>query len=213
MWQPTPEALAEEREFQRLYGAWDPLAPSDLPAFLDGFAGEWWVVGGWAIEAFTGVPRHHEDVDLVIWRRDLPAFLELVGDRYHVWSAGSGALRPVNADWPEPHEGAGQVWLREHALAPWIVDCLLQDERDGQWVSRRDDDHVAPLGEVTWLAGDGIRYQRPEITLHHKAAHTRPKDDADFDACWPLLDESARAWLREAIARTYGSEHAWLARG
>ena len=32
----------------------------------------WWVVGGWAIEAFTGVARRHEDIDLVIWARDLP---------------------------------------------------------------------------------------------------------------------------------------------
>jgi hypothetical protein len=43
----------------------------------------WWLVGGWAIEAFTGVLHEHEDIDLSIPTGDTTAFGEHVG----VWVA------------------------------------------------------------------------------------------------------------------------------
>ena len=70
---------------------------------------------------------------------------------------------------------------------------------------------MAPVEDVTWLAESGIRYLRPEITLLYKAALHRPKDDRDLAVTWPLLDEDARAWLRESVTRLY-PDHAWLAR-
>jgi hypothetical protein len=176
---------------------------------MAGYPGEWWEVGGWAIEAFTGVARRHEDIDLVIWRRDLPLLREHVGDRHHIWSAGGGAIRPVDDDWPDPHPQAGQVWLRDHASAPWFLDCILSEDRDGLWVSRRDDAHVVPLADVTWVAADGIRYMRPEVVLHHKARLNRPKDTVDLETAWPLLDPGAQDWLRDAVRRER-ADHPWL---
>ena len=41
---------------------------------------------------------------------------------------------------------------------------------------------------MTWVAADGIRYLRPEITLLYKAVLHRPKDDRDLAVTWPLLD-------------------------
>jgi len=205
---PTEED-AEELAFRRLYGEWRALDPAGTAAFMAGYPGEWWIVGGWAIQAFTGIPRRHEDIDLVIWRRDLPRFREHVGDRHHVWSAGSGAIRPLNDDWPEPHADAGQVWLRDHATAPWFLDCILSEDVDGQWLSRRDPEHVAPLVDVTWVADDGLRYMRPEVVMHHKARLHRPKDTVDLLATWPLLDADAQAWLRGAV-RKERADHPWL---
>ncbi|SEB44510.1 hypothetical protein SAMN04489844_0097 [Nocardioides exalbidus] len=201
--------MAEEVAFRRLYGEWEALDPAGLAAFMAAYDREWWVVGGWAIDAFTGQQREHDDIDLVIWRRDLPAFQELVGERHHVWSVGSGMLRPLDADWPELHPEAGQVWLRDHALAPWFLDCILAEDRDGLWVSRRDDDHVAPLADVTWVAADGIRYMRPEVVLHHKVRLDRPKDRADLEVSWPLLGATEQDWLREAVRR-WDPHHGWL---
>lgn len=208
-WEPSEADKAGEVAFRRLYGDWEALDPPGLARFMSGYDGEWWVVGGWAIDAFTGRARPHEDIDAVIWLRDLPLLRELVGDRHHIWSAGGGALRPVNDDWPQPHEHSGQVWLRDHAQAPWFLDCLLAEDRDGLWVSRRDPDHVAPLADVTWVADDGIRYMRPEVVLHHKARHSRPKDRADLDVAWPLLAGPERVWLREAVRRER-ADHPWL---
>ncbi|MBD3926676.1 hypothetical protein IEZ26_18805 [Nocardioides cavernae] len=210
-WEPSAEDLAEEAAFRRLYGEWKALDPAGLADFMATYDGEWWVVGGWAIDAFTGQARRHEDIDAVIWLRDLPLFRAMVGDRHHIWSAGVGALRPVNDDFPGPHEGSGQVWLRHHAQAPWFLDCLLAEDRDGLWVSRRDPDHVVPLADVTWAADDGIRYMRPEVVLHHKARLNRPKDDADLAVAWPLLGAAEQDWLREAV-RKERADHPWLER-
>jgi hypothetical protein len=202
--------VLDDEEFERLYGPWDAFDPAGVQELLAGFAGPWWVVGGWAIEAFSGVRRRHEDIDVVIFRRDLPLLLDLVRGRYDVWSAGAGMLRPINEEWPDPHPEAGQVWLREHAQAPWVLDCLINEDRDGLWVSRRED-AVAPLEEITWVREDGIRFQVPEVVLHHKALQDQPKDRADRDAAWPLMSEDQRAWLREGVLRVYGAEHPWLA--
>ncbi|RYB95262.1 hypothetical protein EUA93_13505 [Nocardioides oleivorans] len=209
-WEPSEADVAEEVAFRRLYGEWRALDPAGLAAFMAAYEREWWVVGGWAIDAFTGLQRGHDDIDLVIWRRDLAAFQEMVGDRHHVWSVGSGMLRPLDADWPELHPEAGQVWLRDHALAPWFLDCILAEDRDGLWVSRRDDDHVVPLADVTWVADDGIRYMRPEVVLHHKARLDRSKDLADLTVAWPLLGAAEQDWLRDAVRRLY-PDHRWLA--
>ena len=200
---------AEDAAFHRLWGEWDALDPAGVVAFLADYPGEWWIVGGWAIEAFTHVPRRHDDIDLVIWRRDLPLFQELVGDRHHIWAAGSGMIRPLNAEWPELHPEAGQVWLRDHARAPWFLDCILAEDHDGLWVSRRDEEHVVPLEDVTWLADDGIRYMRPEVVLHHKVRLDRAKDRADLAVAWPWLSVGQQDWLRAAVAKTHPG-HAWL---
>lgn len=165
-WQPTPEEIAEEIAFGRLYGEWDALDPAGLAVFMADYPGEWWVVGGWAIDAFTGVARPHDDIDLVIW-------------------------------------------LRDHATAPWLLDCILSEDRDGLWVSRRDPDHVLPLADVTWVAADGIRYMRPEVVLHHKARLDRGKDRADLEVAWPLLGAAEQAWLRDAVRRE-SADHRWL---
>ena len=198
----------EERAFRRLYGDWQPMDPEAAKAFLEGYDRPWWVVGGHAIEAFTGRSRRHEDIDLVIFRRDLAAFRRHVGHRFHIWSVGSGMLRPLNDDFPEPHPEAGQVWLREHAQAPWVMDGILNDDLGGRWVSRRDPEHVADLGDVTFVR-EGIRYLDPEIVLHHKARLDRPKDRVDLDAAWPLLDADKRRWLRDAVHRER-PDHPWL---
>ena len=60
-WQPTPEEIAEEIACGRLYGEWDAPDPAGLAVFMADYPGEWWVVGGWAIDAFTGVARPHDE--------------------------------------------------------------------------------------------------------------------------------------------------------
>ena len=67
------------------------------------------------------------------------------------------------------------------------------------------------LEAVTWVNGDGIRYQNPEITLLFKAARPRPKDEVDLANAWPLLGRDQQKWLVEVIRRLYPG-HAWLAR-
>ena len=64
----SPQPWVPPSEFERIYGpqlSWTPAEARDL---LEGLPVPWWVAGGWAIEAFTGVAREHEDIDLSILR-------------------------------------------------------------------------------------------------------------------------------------------------
>jgi hypothetical protein len=210
-WAPDPDD-EEERRFLDVYGAWDPLTPVELAGLMTGFPEPWWVVGGHAIEAFTGVPRFHEDIDMVVFADALPALREQFRGVFDLWSNHGGTFRVIDDRQPEPLHPLAQVWMRENARSPWRVDCPVNPSRDGRWLSKRDDDLVLDLDEVTWVAGDGVRYLVPEMALHHKAKQVREKDDVDLANTLPLLTDDRRTWLRGAIARTYGDEHVWLAR-
>ncbi|MBA3233936.1 MAG: hypothetical protein H0T17_08325 [Propionibacteriales bacterium] len=197
-----PEDLA----FHRRYGPWDAWTPDQAKPVFDGIGLTWWIAGGWSIEAFTGTARKHEDIDVSMWRRDVPALVQALAGRYDVWAAG-GSLTPLYDDKLEMPETADQVWIRRHALAPWRADCVVNRDRDGRWVSRRDSDLEAPLEEVTWER-DGIRYLNPEITLSFKAKLHRPKDNQDLAAALPLLNDDARAYLADFLAR-HEPDHPW----
>jgi hypothetical protein len=201
----------EDEEFFRRYGPWQPLTIAEAKALFDPIGIPWWIAGGQAAEAFHLRPRSHDDVDISMFRKHLPELRRAVEGVYHVWSAGSGALRPVDDRFPEPADDADQVWLRAHALAPWRADVLLNPDDDGDWLSRRDRSFSAPLDEVTWER-DGVRFLNPEIVLCFKARFLRPKDEHDFAAIVPLLDDRARDWLADYIERCEQPGHPWLGR-
>jgi hypothetical protein len=212
--EPLMRSVAEEAEddyWERLYGRYDCLDPAGMAAFFDGFERPWWVVGGWAIEAFTGAPREHEDVDVSILGCDVPALREHVGESWQLWNIADGALRPLTDHWPDVMHPESQIWGRRDAASPWAFDLPLTPDRDGLWTNKRLPDHVAPVEDVTWVAADGIRYLNPEIVLLYKSRLERVKDARDLERTWPLLDEPARAWLREKVARLH-PDHAWLER-
>ena len=90
----TSEEQAEEEAFQALYGEWAPITPVDFAREMEGFERPWWVVGGWAIEAATGYRREHEDTDVSILACDVPAFVEFMKGRWHVWNNVGGVPAP-----------------------------------------------------------------------------------------------------------------------
>lgn len=144
-------------EFKRWYGGWAPLDPTTIADFMTGFDRPWWIIGGWSLEAFTGIHRDHEDMDISILSSDAEAFRLFLG---------------------------------------------------GRWTNKRNPDHTEDLDDVTWVAADGLRYQRPEVTLMFKAAQAREKDRHDAHVALPRLDEGARSWLRQAVARI-DPHHEW----
>jgi hypothetical protein len=201
----------DDAEILRWYGEWQPLDPAGLAELMRGFERPWWIVGGWSIEAFTGVPREHEDVDLSLLACDLTAFREHLGADWTPWSNDGGTLRPLSERFPDPLNVESQVWLRRDAQSPWVVDLPITPDRDGLWTNKRWADHVVRVEEATWVADDGIRYLRPEIALLYKAALDREKDRRDLDLTWPALDDVARRWLLDALAVVH-PDHPWLAR-
>jgi hypothetical protein len=208
----TPAEATEDHYWEALYGVYDCLDPAGMRDFFSGFERPWWVVGGWAIEAFTGAPREHEDVDVSILVGDVPALRRHVGTTCQLWNIADGALRPLTDHWPDVQHPESQIWGRRGATSPWIFDMPLTPDRDGLWTNKRLPDHVAPVEDVTWVADDGIRYLDPEIVLLYKSRNgPRSKDDRDFTLTWPLLEEPARAWLRDKVALLQ-SDHPWLDR-
>lgn len=212
--EPLPrsaEEISEDETFEALYGAWKPFDPGGVREFLDGFDGPWWIIGGWSIDAFTGRPRHHEDIDVSILSRDVPTLREHVGDRWHLWNAFDGALRPVTDRHPDLVSPESQIWVRRDAASPWVVDIPITPDEDGHWTNKRLPEQVAPVEQVTWLADDGIRYLNPEITLLFKAKLGRRKDHRDFQTTWPLLSSAQQSWLRDVVHRLH-PDHDWLER-
>jgi Aminoglycoside-2''-adenylyltransferase len=198
----------EDIEFYRWFGPWAPLEPPEVAELFARLEAPWWVVGGWAIDAFTGRPRVHEDIDVAFFRADLPLILDRLVPDYCVWSNLSGTLRPLKR--PEDLlDGCRQLWVRRDGASPWLIDLAMTPHDGGTWISVRDERVRMPLDEATFEA-DGIRYLRPEIVLSFKLKRQR-HDDGDFDTALPMLDTDARAALRAAI-ELYHPGHPWLDR-
>ncbi|MEP9384429.1 hypothetical protein [Nocardioides sp. KR10-350] len=203
-------------EFERLYGPWAPRTPAEVAALFEGYTGTWWVAGGWALEAFTGVEREHEDTDPSVLRCELALLRGHLAGRLDVWAACAGALTPLLPD-DDPlgaaddvlPAGCGQVWTRPGAMQPWEYDILLAPGTPAEWVYKRDESLRMPMADALWTR-DGVRYLQPEIQLLYKAKGLRPKDQRDFDSTLPFLDERRRRWLRDGLERTLPG-HPWLA--
>jgi hypothetical protein len=133
--------------------------------------------------------------------------------RIDLWAADQDTLRvllpdDVGRDDDRLPGRCENVWARRSGGDPWEYDIILMDTVDGRWVFKRDDRTTLPLDEIIWTQND-VNYLRPEIQLLHKAAGLRPKDQADFDAVWPVLGSEGRRWLRKALELTHPN-HRWL---
>ncbi|HEV8064402.1 MAG TPA: hypothetical protein VGP46_06200 [Acidimicrobiales bacterium] len=204
---PRAENELSEEEFHRWYGPWRALSPVEVRELLEGCGFSWWVAGGWALEAAGAASRHHEDTDIVVLRRDLPAIRAWLS-AFHLWQADSGALRPLLPAREMPDE-SHQLWMRKDSSGPWLLDLLVSPSEGDDWISRRHDRIRRPLDDVGWIGPDDVPYLKPEIVLLFKAKNTRPKDAQDFDSLKDRLDPSALSFLRDSLSMAH-PEHAWL---
>jgi len=200
----------DDDAFERWYGPWDPLTPAGVAGLLGGVTAPWWIVGGWAIDAFTGRTRDHHDIDVGFFRSDLGMIIDHLAPTVCVWSNASGTLRPLtNADDLLPD--CRQLWVRRDGASPWILDFAMTPHEGKTWISPRDEIVRMPLDDALFVGPDGLRYLRAEVVLSFKARAHRPQDEGDFDSVLPLLDGARRRWLHEVIARQR-PEDSWLTR-
>lgn len=201
--------MLDHDEIVRLYGPWAARTPQDAAELFAGYDRPWWIAGGWAIEAFTGISRPHGDVDPSIPRSDVGALRRHLAGRLDVWEADSGTLRPLLDGDDVVSDECENLWLRRGGAEPWEYDVILMHATHATWTFKRDARVSRPLAEILWER-DSIRYLAPEVQLLHKARALRPQDQADFEATVPLLDATARTWLRDALELTH-PDHDWIA--
>ena len=184
---------------------WEPLALDDAVALMDGFRGPWWVAGGWAIDLLTGrQTREHEDVDLLVLRRD-QGLLRRQLPGWDLQVAHGGRLEPW---WGEllvpPRSG---LWARTDRSGPWLVQFLLADHTGGDWVYKHDPSLRLPLAAIGLRSAEGVPFLRPEVVLLFKSRRPRERDEHDVRAVLPHLDAGARDRLRAWLP----AGHAWRA--
>lgn len=68
-----------------------------------------------------------------------------------------------------------------------------------------------PLSSIVRRSSSGAPYLAPEIQLLYKTRSARSRDQHDFDAVIPSLDEAACLWLRSALLRA-DPGHRWIGR-
>jgi hypothetical protein len=198
----------------QLWEQWRPWSPQQVAALFARLPAPWWIAGGWAIDLFLGrQTREHQDIDVHILRRDqgdVRAFLD-------TWDVQAALLPPRDETWPFRTWRRGEaldpaihdIWCRPTPTQPWALQLMVADTREDVWLCRRSPAITRPLAAIGGISAEGIPYLAPEIQLFYKARHPRPKDEADFLAALPALDQERRRWLKTALAIVH-PQHAWL---
>ncbi len=176
--------------------------------FLDGEF-PWWIAGGYAIEFAVGCPfRPHADIEVLLLRKD-QLLAQGMLEGWDCWAADPpGTLRPWRpGEVLPPH--VSDVWCRKEPTTPWCLQLMLDDD-EGNWRSWRNGLVTRSIDAMGLRSAEGLPFLAPEIQLFYKAKAPRPKDWLDFAKVLPLLSNSQKTWLRDAILITYGEDNDWL---
>ncbi len=188
--------------------AWAPLSIEELTRRFAATTVDWWIAGGVAIDLFLGwTSRHHEDVDIEMFRRDRDVLFD-VFEGWDLRTMSEGALSP----WTRGEHIADEVfgiWGRPTAGDPWAVEVILASGDGDQWRFRRDPRITMAKDLLLRQTRSGIRYCTPEVQLLYKAKRARAKDDIDLTRVLHLLTADQKQWLMDALEMTEPG-HPWL---
>jgi hypothetical protein len=193
------------------YARWAPLTVAEVVQRFAGAPFTWGLASGYAIEQFVGCPfRAHDDIDIVVFRDEQLRVQRWLSGWQLFAADPPGTLRP----WREGEQlayGIHDIWGHKHQSDAWQLQLMLVKTEGDEWFSRRDR-RVRGRRDELIVAYGGLPCLRVEVQLFYKARNPRPKDEQDFSACLPLLDDTARAWLADQLRLLYAEDHPWLAR-
>ncbi|MFD5071214.1 nucleotidyltransferase domain-containing protein [Streptomyces sp. NPDC058369] len=194
------------------WGVWDPPPLDGAVRLLAPLRAPWWISGGYAVELAVGrAYREHADIDVLLLRRDQSEAQRVLAG-WEWWAADPpGTLRPWCPGEILP-AGVHDIWCRPGPDEPWRLQFMLDDADGEDWVFRRDARVRLPLERLGRVSEGGIPYLATEVQLLYKSKSRRPKDEQDFEAALPVLDDRQRAWLAETITLVEGADHPWAAR-
>lgn len=197
---------------------WEEPNVDHVRAVLEPVCAPWWVTAGMAIDLFVGrKTREHHDVDVAIllqhaalFRRELPDWE--IGIALG-WAGVPGDSKRV-LKWWEPGtplpEKAEAMWCRPRGQELFIFELLLNRADETTWHFKRDHSITLPLETFGLRTQDDVPFVAPEVVLLHKATSVAfdEEDTRDFHAALPLMEESQRGWLREAL-QGLKPDHPW----
>jgi hypothetical protein len=222
--EPTEGRFAAPPEVWALAAVGDETvaqAEARASAVMEGCRAPWWIAGGWALELHAAAVhrpaiRPHADLELAALRRDERAvFDQLAG--WQRWAVvRPGVLEP--SDGEALPAGVHQLWAwsgssrsprpANVAADPTRLEILFEESAGDRWRYRRQPAIARPIAELGAVTARGVRFLRAEIALLYKAKHLRFKDQRDFAATLPLLDDAARTWLATALDQVHPG-HPW----
>ncbi len=191
---------------------WEPMTTEEASQLFRALSIPWWVAGGVAIDLFVGrTTREHDDFDVLILRRD-----QLVMQGYlkgwDLHRTNQPGLKPWLAG-EYLGLGVNQVWCRRTPDSLWALEVMFMDTVGDRWVFRRAPSIGGSLASLGRETPEGIPYLSPEIQLLYKARQEPTvKDERDFEAVLPLLNETQKLWLQSALKVQFPGRHPWSRR-
>ncbi|HEX3960300.1 MAG TPA: hypothetical protein VHZ03_27295 [Trebonia sp.] len=195
-------------EIEALDTRWSSCwTPGEVARQLAGVATPWCVAAGWALDLFRGTQtRKHGDIEIAIPAASFPE----VRSRFPGYAFDGVGTGRIWADaTPDVLAAVHQTWLRDPATGNYLLDVFREPHDGDTWICRRDEAIRLPYRDIIHHTHDGIPYLAPELVLLFKAKHSRPKDQADFDATVPHMTPVQREALAGLLARVHPG-HPWL---
>ena len=190
------------------WGPWEPLPPGDVADIFARAPFQWWLAGGYALEAFVGQAyREHADIDIGLRHGDQRGAREYLSEWDLHCADPPGTLRP----WAPGESLAAEIhdiWVRRDSQDAWGFQLMFDHHEGNEWVYRRDPRVRRPLSSITWHR-DGVAYLAPEVQLLYKSRAPRLRDTLDFETVWPRLNGEQREWLRSTLLTT-DATNPWL---
>lgn len=183
-------------------GELGPWAPFGVDAATRVFAAapfRWWISGGLALELHLRRSwRLHDDTDVGICRRDLPAVRTHLA-QWDAWVGAAGRLRPWRGEPLALDRHENNLWCRSGPGQPWLLDVTIGEGSDDEWVYRRDPALRRPWDGAVLHSADGTPYLSPELQLLFKSKGLRLKDDVDAAEVIPQLTNGQARFLRQQL--------------
>lgn len=197
----------------------------------------WWALcGGWAVDSWLGrETREHGDLDIMVFEDDQRALFDhlagwhlvahdpnVAGDTTALWD-GRRLDLPAHVH-ARPRDGlnleALQAWVKtpgERVRDDANLEVIFNERSGGRWVLSRELGISLPLERAAEESPWGLPTLVPEALMFYKATayigepgmKPRRRDEADFRALLPTIDDGRRAWLRQATSLV--PRHEWLA--
>lgn len=129
---------------QNRFGAWQSWHPRGVAQLFSPLTVPWLIAGGWVLDLFLGEQtRNHDDIDVQILRRDQQAVRSLLQE-WDIQAVIHPAAHPNS--WPfhtwEPDTQLDvevyNTWCRPSKTSLWMLELMIEDSRDDQWIFRRD---------------------------------------------------------------------------